>query len=69
VTPDFRGQAIARRLIKTAISFAESHKAHDVMLVITPEAEAKLSLSAFYAKFGFETSGRRLMYRSSGTGS
>ena len=66
VSPDFRGQAIARRLIETAISFAENHTAHDVMLIITPEAEATLNLSAFYAKFGFETSGRRVMYRSSG---
>ncbi|MBO6837916.1 MAG: GNAT family N-acetyltransferase [Alphaproteobacteria bacterium] len=62
IRPDHRGQGLSRRLLGAAIDWARDRKVTQVILVITPEAEAEQGLSAYYRKLGFQDSGRVTMY-------
>lgn len=64
VAPRWRGRGLARRLLEAAIGWAQDQGAQELMLVVTPEAEADQGLTQLYEKFGFRASGRILMYRS-----
>lgn len=63
VVPAMRGRGLARRLIGHAVAWCEGRGARVLSLVVTPEAEADQGLVAFYARFGFADSGRRLLIR------
>ena len=64
VVPERRGQGLARRLIETALEWANDRGVRQTSLVITPEAEEAQSLTTLYSKFGFVRSDRVMMYRS-----
>lgn len=64
IHPDHRGRGLARRLFQTAVDWAEENGAAEIILMVTPEAEADQGLIAFYEKMGFTRSGRVVMYRS-----
>ena len=64
VAPAARGRGHARRLFEAALAWSEAQGAAEILLVITPEAEAAQSLTALYGKFGFRDSRRILMYKS-----
>ena len=64
VLPAHRGKGLAKRLFQTAIDWAEKSGASEILLVVTPEAEADQGLIAFYEKLGFRKSDRILMYKS-----
>lgn len=53
VAPEARGRGWARRLLAVAFDWARAEGAVEVLIVITPEAEADQGLSAFYRRFGF----------------
>lgn len=61
--PEYRGQGWARDLAAAVLHWAEARGACEIILVITPEAEAEQDLTAFYRKLGFENSRRLTMYR------
>lgn len=65
VVPGFRGQGLSRRLLETALAWAEAQGAREQFLVITPEAEAEQALTKLYARYGFRLSDRLAMIRSS----
>ena len=63
VLPEHRGKGLAKRLLLTAIDWAEKCGASEILLVVTPEAEADQGLVAFYEKLGFSKSDRIVMYK------
>lgn len=64
VLPGHRGKGLAKRLLQTAIDWAEKCGASEILLVVTPEAEADQGLVAFYEKRGFRKFDRIVMYKS-----
>ena len=64
ILPEFRGKGLARTILQAAVNWAEENGATDVILVITPEAEADQGLVGFYDKLGFRKSDRIVMYKS-----
>lgn len=64
IHPDHRGKGLARRLFQKAVDWAEENGATEILLVVTPEAEADQGLTAFYEKLGFAKSDRIVMYKS-----
>lgn len=62
VSPDYRGQGLSRLLLDSAVRWARSRDASQVILVITPEAEADQGLTDYYRKCGFADSRRITMY-------
>ena len=66
VTPEARGKGLARRLFETALAWSEAAGAAEILLVITPEAEAAQSLTKLYRRFGFRDSRRIVMYSGGG---
>ncbi|MEL6218586.1 MAG: GNAT family N-acetyltransferase [Pseudomonadota bacterium] len=63
VVPSARGTGLARRLMTHALDWCDRRGARAVSLVVTPEAEAEQELTAFYTRFGFIDSRRRLLIR------
>ena len=63
VHPGHRGKGLARTLFRSAVDWAEERGATEIILVITPEAEAEQGLVAFYEKLGLRKSGRTVMYK------
>lgn len=63
VVPGQRGKGLSRELLSAAIDWARDHGAKQIILVITPEAEAEQGLSDYYRKLGFTDSGRITMYK------
>ncbi len=61
--PDWRRRGVARALVETCLAWATERGCHDVEIVLTPHAQAKKGLAAWYAKGGFESSGRVIWYR------
>ena len=66
VVPDARGKGLAGRLMQVLIAWCESNGAQEIIVVITPEGMEAIDLPAFYRRFGFHDSGRKLLYRSGG---
>lgn len=64
VIPAARGRGLARQLAQAVIDWAEEAGAGEVILVITPEAEARQGLTTFYARLGFRDARRITLYRS-----
>ena len=62
ITPRHRGRGLARRLAQAVLDWAHLEGASEIVLVITPEAEAEQSLTGFYEKLGFADSRRITMY-------
>jgi ribosomal protein S18 acetylase RimI-like enzyme len=62
VQPEWRGHGLARRLMDVVLQWSCEKGAKEIILVITPGAEAEQRLTAFYQRFGFMNSGRITMY-------
>ncbi len=65
VVPEARGCGLARRLMDQLIDWCERQGAQEIIVVITPEGMEAIDLPAFYRRFGFRDSGRKLLYRTS----
>lgn len=63
IVPGCRGRGLANMLAGTVLDWADDQGATEVVLVITPEAEAEQALTGFYKKLGFRDSQRTTMYR------
>jgi GNAT superfamily N-acetyltransferase len=63
VLPEWRGRGVASGLVEACLAWATRRGCHDVEIVLTRHAQAKKSLAAWYAKRGFESSGRVIWYR------
>jgi len=63
VLPDWRGRGVASALVEACLDWAARRGCHDVEIVLTPHAQGKKCLAAWYAKRGFESSGRVIWYR------
>lgn len=66
VDPEARGGGIARRLMGELLDWCESQGAQEIIVVITSEGMEAIDLPAFYRRFGFHDSGRKLLYRTCG---
>lgn len=65
VVPEARGRGLARQLMDELIAWCERQGTQEIIVVITPEGMEAIDLPAFYRRFGFCDSGRKLLYRSS----
>ena len=63
VVPDWRRRGVASALVEACLAWAQARGCHDVEIVLTPHAQGKKSLADWYAKRGFESSGRVIWYR------
>jgi GNAT superfamily N-acetyltransferase len=63
VLPEHRGSGVARLLVEEATAWALEQGCRSVEVVVTPEAEAAHRLSAFYARLGFDATGRTIHAR------
>lgn len=63
VLPAWRRRGVASALVEACLALAQARGCHDVEIVLTPHAQAKKGLAAWYAKRGFESSGRVIWYR------
>jgi GNAT superfamily N-acetyltransferase len=63
VLPEWRGRGVASEMVEACLAWAQERGCHDVEIVLTPHARAKNGLAAWYAKRGFESSGRVIWYR------
>ncbi len=63
VLRDWRGRGVASALVEACLAWAARRGCHDVEIVLTPHAQAKKGLAAWYGKRGFESSGRVIWYR------
>lgn len=61
--PEWRSRGIASALVEACLAWAKRRGCHDVEIVLTPHAQAKKGLAAWYAKRGFADSGRVIWYR------
>jgi GNAT superfamily N-acetyltransferase len=60
VLPEARRRGIARALVMASLDWCRAQGCSAVAVTITAEAEAAHGLSRFYARFGFEPSGRTI---------
>ncbi len=63
VLPDWRRRGVAGALVEACLAWARARGCHDVEIVLTPHAQAKKGLAAWYAKRGFKNSGRAVWSR------
>jgi GNAT superfamily N-acetyltransferase len=63
VLPAWRGRGVASALVEACLAWAARRGCHDVEIVLTQHAQAKKGLAAWYARRGFENSGRVIWYR------
>lgn len=63
VLPEWRGRGVASALVEVCLEWAERRGCHDVEIVLTPHAQRKKGLATWYAKRGFESSGRVIWYK------
>lgn len=63
VLPEWRSRGVASALVETCLAWAQAGGCHDVEIVLTPHAQAKNGLAAWYAKRGFESSGQVIWYK------
>jgi GNAT superfamily N-acetyltransferase len=63
VLPEWRNRGVASVLVEACLAWAHAQGCHDVEIVLTPHAQAKKGLAAWYAKRGFERSGRVIWSR------
>jgi GNAT superfamily N-acetyltransferase len=66
VLPAYRNRGIARCLIETAAQWSISKGAELLEVVITPEGQQQYGLDRFYAKHGFQETGRTIFVRDLG---
>jgi aminoglycoside 6'-N-acetyltransferase I len=64
VVPGWRGKGIARMLIETADAYVRQRGAAGYQVTVTPYAATEHDLAKFYAKIGFESEGRIILWRS-----
>jgi GNAT superfamily N-acetyltransferase len=60
VLPEARRRGIARALVRASLNWCRAQGCSAVAVTITAEGEAAHGLSRFYARFGFEPSGRTI---------
>jgi len=60
VLPEARRAGVARALVDAALDWSRKRGCGGMEVVLTPEGEAAHSLSDFYAKLGFEATGRTI---------
>jgi aminoglycoside 6'-N-acetyltransferase I len=60
---EWRQRGVASALVEACLAWARARGCHDVEIVLTPHAQGKKGLAAWYAKRGFESSGRVIWYR------
>ncbi len=65
VVPEARGHGLARRLMDELIAWCERQGTQEIIVVVTPEGMEAIDLPAFYRRFGFRDSGRKLLNRTS----
>jgi GNAT superfamily N-acetyltransferase len=58
VLPEYRGRGLARRLVERAKTWCRAQGCTAVSVTITPAGERRHRLSQFYARVGFEQTGR-----------
>jgi GNAT superfamily N-acetyltransferase len=58
VLPEFRRRGLARRLVEHANAWCRAQGCSAVSVTITPIGERRHQLSRFYARLGFEPTGR-----------
>jgi len=58
VLPEHRGRGLARRLVERAKAWCSANSCSAVSVTITPIGEQQHQLSKFYARLGFEQTGR-----------
>jgi GNAT superfamily N-acetyltransferase len=63
VDPAWRGQGIASALVEEAADWAKARGCRDVEIVLTPPAQARDGLAAWYEARGFRNTGRIIFER------
>jgi aminoglycoside 6'-N-acetyltransferase I len=63
VLPEWRERGIASALVEACLAWARARGCHDVEIVLTPHAQGKKGLATWYARRGFESSGRVIWFR------
>ena len=63
VLSDWRRCGVASALVEACLTWARARGCHDVEIVLTPHAQVKKDLAAWYAKRGFKCSGRVIWHR------
>ena len=58
IVPEHRGRGLARLLVERAKDWCRTQGCSAVSVTITPAGEARHRLSEFYARLGFELTGR-----------
>ena len=62
IVPEWRGKGVARQLLLAAEEILGRRGAKGYQVTVTPFAEEHHDLKAFYAKLGFASQGRVLMW-------
>lgn len=63
VLSEWRRRGVASALVEACLDWARARGCRDVEIVLTPHAQRKKGLAAWYAKRGFESSGRVIWSR------